>query len=737
MTSPFPPPPSGLPAGLVPQNAPGQSNLQSGRLAALFGGGAGFQPSPVLQQFAQIFGTSTPQEMARSGAQPQAPTVNNQPQSALPGLPPEQAGPMQSAAPGAQNGNPAMGFPLPFQPLPPPQAQPQPQPFPQQQLPPGPPPLPGGFPPLPPEQNRFLGPVPGQPDPLPQVDPMAEALAMAQQAQAQEQELVQLFGGGGLQGTPQAPLSADAVQGQDVAEQVGGPIFRGDTSGAPGDNIIPGGPPPALPGGPPAPPPVTQPSPTQAPPPSTGPTPAPEPAPVGVGGTFDDLAGQDTGTFNSEGFVRQNGVHRSWEDSNYEAVRNAFSTNDMPAALATYIQNSGDRWVEGFWGNAFGTDGVTGNPSRLPLPSEVQYDITFSGDDVPDSVIQEVKEPGLKSMLAKWDNWSSQLLQAQQEGDSDKKVGQINDLTGKLNTLRTALAEFGINVTESGEFPGTGDNPDDVFGDDRTAQEGDPFQRQTTNFTSEPKIVTQIFGPPGQRNPQQQTAAAEFTAQISTIGAQEFNQQLGTNELVSARDAFADNPLFGRIEDQTNLIADQENLDFTGIRNQAVADSQDAFQGLTNQLGSLAARGGRSSASLAGLQSEASVDQSSNLARLLGDLKVQEQATGRQFALQNLGALQQGFGSTAGPLAQLSQQLAGALGAPVGQTFNPLSGALSGSGALLGLDLAQQQQQFAEDQAGINNILGFLGSQGGGQTTSAVGNLAGQGITGLLGLLGL
>ncbi len=698
-------PTAGLPVGPAP--GPGSRPALLGNPMA----GVGPQASTNVQRFGSLFGTSTPRQMIATNQAPGAPApspVNDQgtatPQiGAIPGLPPEQAGVVQSAAPGAQNGNTAGGFvnpaQPPAQPAPPPGAPPVGAPQPIQPQPvaappgpgaPGPPGGPGGviqpsFPGLPPEfqvpgmQGILGGPAP--------VDPIQELAKMATEGAVQDGGVAGLGGGGQFVVPP--PLELDPVQ-SDPVDPLVDPItgLPTDPIGATVDPV-------------------------------TG-----EPIGTGVGG--DDVVGPElvdgpppegAGNFNDQGINGPDGF-KSWADAGWNAISNNVGRDERTDARVSYIENSDGAFTENFWGNAFGPDGVTGATHPMPNPADTQYNINLTSGDIPDSFWDDVTEPGLQDLARKWAGWITRLEAEEQKSGEEKRLGLIQDLNKKLRVAEAALGQYGINTSEAGgEFPDT-DGTDDIFGDARSRQEQDPFQRATTDVMNEPKLITQLFGPPAGRSKEERVAAAELAAQMNAQRAGEFNAQLGTNELRGALEGFQGSDFFGAIQDQANVVAGQENLDFQPIRNQAIEDSARGFESLTSSLGGLAGQSGRTASSLAGLQTEAALGQSANVARLLGDLSVQEQLTGRQFAQENLQALIQGFGATESPVAQLRQQIASALGADVGQTFNPLSGALSAQGAIKGLDLSEQQIDATKDAQRMSQILAAI--QGGGSILAAL-----------------
>ncbi|GAG48168.1 unnamed protein product, partial [marine sediment metagenome] len=130
---------------------------------------------------------------------------------------------------------------------------------------------------------------------------------------------------------------------------------------------------------------------------------------------------------------------------------------------------------------------------------------------------------------------------------------------------------------------------------------GEGFRLPQIDLVNEPTFITNQFGPRAQRSPEEKAVAAELTAQINAQNAQRQGNQLGINELLGATNQFSSDPFFQGIRDQGTSLMEQDNFDFTGIKNQAVADQQQAFQQLLGQLGGSAAERNLSTASLGGI----------------------------------------------------------------------------------------------------------------------------------------
>lgn len=680
---------SGLPS-LNPRGAPppgpGAGAQAYGRLPSVIPSQPGGQ---LLQQVASLFGSTSPQEAIRQRNQGIQPTLTAQPNTPQQGLPPEQAGVVQSAAPGLQNGNEANGFHDPLgsavaqQPgLP--QGQPGMPPLPTTGLP-GLPPLPGQMPaPMPqqqpqPTQGSPYGFQPGN-DPFDMIAQIASQFGIPQPT-FDDPYAPGLPGATGVQDLPgpAKPQAQDPLLGLSPAEE----FIRANSM----QTIEPT--------------PQNAATPIAAPPDDTPDTNRPwEVVEPGV------KPAPGTGSFNSNG-VRTGTGFKNWKQAGWDSTQNVPGGEKTNAKLA-FIENSDGGWTNNFWQKAFGTGGVTGSTRALPKPSEAtNYGITLDGSVLPDSIFDTVDNTGVQDLLRKWEGWSSRLSTLEQEGGVEKDRGTIQELNEKLKIAEAALGQYGITANASGEHPDAPGTPDDVFGNDDTRADADPFKLYEPDAGVEPKLVTQMFGPRAGRNAQDNAAAAELAMQILTDDAQRGNQQLGVNELVRSINDFQSSDLFGGIQDQARTIAGQDNFDFNGIRNQAVADQNQSFNSAMQNLGASAASRGLGSASMSGLAGELGHDNAASLARLLGDINLQEQQSARDFQLQGLGALQSSFGSTEGPLAQLRQQLAGALGAPVGQTFNPAGGALDASAGLLALDQAQQGLDLASDSARTSKYLGM------------------------------
>lgn len=694
-----------------PPPGPGAGAIAYGRMPSPYSMTPGLQSQSggVLQQLASLFGTTSPQEALQQRNRGQQPTLNSQPNPPQQGLPPEQAGVVQSEMPGMQNGNDANGYHDPMgaasaqmmRALPPMPQGGGMQPMPGQGNPMA------GLPPMPGQQQMGNGPFDprnylsqvatqmGLPQPLFD-DPRTMGLPQAVESsglpmdQAMEQPPGLLDAG--VAGLPQAeqPLRSNSsifIPHPDDRAMADSPA----TGGASGNQF---------------------PTQTASPPLEVLDTQARSQSNTATGQPPEgDGAWNDTGINTPDGF-------KPWSEAGWNAINNNADQGDKVSARVAFIQNSDGSWTNNFWEKAFGQGGVTGSTRTLPDPAGTNYNLTIEGTDLPDSIFDTVDNTGVQDLLRKWEGWSSTLSQLEQVSGSDKDRGRIQEINEKLKVAEAALAQYGITANSSGEFPDTTGGPDDIYGDDQTRGQGDPYTLYDPDLTVEPKIIEQLFGPRGQRTPQEAAAAAEMAGQIIADQTQRQNQQLGVNELVRSRDQFTDDPLYQQIRDQAAAIGAQDNYDYTGIRNQAVADQNQSFNTAIQNLGASAASRGLPTASMSGMQGELALDNASTLARLLGDINLREQQTARDFALQGLGASQSAFGSTAGPLSQLNQQIAQALGAPVGSVFNPAGGALDASGGLLALDRAGDQLDLASDSARWSKYLGGAGA-----------------LTGLLGLI--
>lgn len=663
-----------------PPPGPGAGAQAYGRMPSVIPQqpGAPAGPSSLFRDYASLFGTTSPQEALRRKSQGQPPTLTSQPLAPAPGLPPEQAGVVQSVAPGAQNGNAANGY---HDPMGSASAQVMRQVGVPQQRPMGPMAgLPGGQPqaqPAPPPQQP---PMPMGGDPVNMLSQLASQLGLPQphfnDPGMLEQQAYQ---------APAAPV-AQAQEAPQVAPlQAQEPL----TPGLPQEEII-----------------RSNSMQTFEPPTYTAAEEIPVPPTSATGALDTSPPSEGRGNFNTTGINTADGF-KSWSDAGWNAIANNTDSGEKLNARLSYIENSEGKWTQNFWDKAFGPGGVTGSTRDLPAADgTTNYGLTIEGTDLPDSIFDQVDNTGVQDLLRKWEGWSARVNELEQVDGAEKDRGKIQEIQEKLKVAESALGQYGITANAVGEFPDTTGGPDDVFGDDLTREENDPFRLVDPDAGIEPKMVTQMFGPRSGRTPQENAAAAEMSMQILTDDAARKNQQLGINELVRSISDFQSSDLFGGIQDQARAIAGQDNFDFNGIRNQAVSDQNQAFNTSMQQLGGSAASRGLGSASVSGLAGELGLDNASALSRLLGDINLQEQQSARDFQLQGLGALQSSFGSTEGPLAQLRQQLAGSLGAQTGQSFNPASGALDASGGLLaldrageGLDLAKDQQSFQEKLA--------------------------------------
>lgn len=668
-----------------PPPGPGAGAIAYGRLPSPYANPPGTMPQSggVLQQLASLYGATSPQEALQQRNRGVQPQLTAQPNPApQQGLPPEQAGVVQSEMPGMQNGNDANGYHDPMGAA-------------SAQMMRALPPMPqgGGLPQMPGMPGQMPQPQMGmgQFDPRDYVSQMATQLGLPQVqfdepgALGMQQGVESLAQPMGMpEPMPQAKPMDQPVAAMDAG--IGGlplPEEQPIRSASGGGVLQPVDPNQFDQG--------TRAEATATPPPE------------GAGNW------NETGINTSDGF-------KSWAEAGWNAVNNNAPQGDKISARVSYIENSGGSWTNNFWEKAFGQGGVTGSTRDLPDPANTNYNLTIEGTDLPDSIFDSVDNTGVQDLLRKWEGWSSTLSQLEQVSGSDKDRGRIQEINEKLRVAEAALAQYGISADAQGEFPDTTGGPDDVFGDDQTRGEGDPYTLYDPDLTIEPKIVTQLFGPRSGRTPQENAAAAEMAGQIIADQTQRQNQQLGVNELVRSRDQFTDDPLYQQIRDQAAAIGAQDNYDYTGIRNQAVADQNQSFNTAIQNLGASAASRGLPTASMSGLQGELALDNASTLARFLGDINLREQQTARDFALQGLGASQSAFGSTAGPLAQLNQQIAAALGAPVGATFNPAGGALDASGGLLSLDRAGDQLDLAEKNMPINQGIAGL---------DAIGNILG------------
>lgn len=676
-----------------PPPGPGAGAIALGRLPSPYSISSPTLPQSggVLQQLASLYGATSPQEALQQRNRGVQPQLTAQPNPApQQGLPPQQAGVVQSEMPGMQNGNDANGY---HDPMGAASAQMM------RSLPPMPPGG-GGLPPMPGAHG-----MPGMPGQMPQpvmdpnapFDPRDYISQMATQLglpQVQFDEPMDVGLPPGVESLsspmgmpePMPQLQPQPVEAQDAGVGVGGlpataeqpirsasmqpvdPNVQNDYAIAdnPSANAI-----------------SQERAQSNEPPPPGQAMAMPEPG---------------RGNFSNMGINTPDG-YKPWNEAGWNSINNNVEQGQKGDARVSYIENSGGAWIGNFWDKAFGPGGVTGSTRDLPDPAGLNYGITIEGTDLPDSIWGRVNNTGVQDLLRKWEGWATKVSQLEQEDGSDKDRGRIQEINEKLRVAEAALAQYGITATPQGEFPDTTGGPDDIYGDDATQAEGDPYTLRDPDLTIEPKIVTQLFGPRSGRTPQENAAAAEMAGQIIADQTQRQNQQLGVNELVRSRDQFTDDPLYQQIRDQAAAIGAQDNYDYTGIRNQAVADQNQSFNTAIQNLGASAASRGLPTASMSGLQGELALDNASTLARFLGDINMREQQTARDFALQGLGASQAAFGSTAGPLAQLNQQIASALGAPVGTIFNPAGGALDASGGLLSLDRAEDQLDLAKDSA--------------------------------------
>jgi len=346
--------------------------------------------------------------------------------------------------------------------------------------------------------------------------------------------------------------------------------------------------------------------------------------------------------------------------------------------------------------------------------------VSFSGLDLDNSAFVQgsknyIADPALQSLYVETWRAANALNQASSDGLQDPT--KIRAAADKYSALRSAAAQYGINVNALDYSGSTGDTIGGlpgIWNQDPNAPALDTMPALGGIST----VLKNVFGVDASSPPEAKAAAFEEYKQWIAAQAAYKDKAKAAGQYAGAVDIFANDPSRVTSEGIANdIAAHPEYSDWEGIKNRAVSDSDKQRQQAIDMVSASGNRRGVAPGALEGMGIDVNRAAGNDLSRQLGELDQAQGAERRQGQLQGIDALGNVFQRYAGGEAAAKQALGNVIAGAPGDYAYTGQGIANLSANNQAIQIAREQVDNAKQAASDANTLGYF---------SAVTSMLGQ-----------